>query len=396
MAKPHVVWKMLAVSRYAERWPLIAATGELEASSVTVEALGKKSKRPRTVCQYQVLLHKRRVTDAQAAGEVAVRACLDCKVAFEGEAPWLCKYALANDLWLGRWDPLFRDANLSHQMLLALARVVTTKIVLRPDRAKQSSSSPTPNWDFLFHQSGIIGTAILFQNGDCGPALQRFPPDKINDSFAVSFVAAATGESTEKQQAEAKEFVSSKIAKLKVNRREFDAQADTLVKTNVVYAEREYRRELVASWVPDPNTPSVPSVITDAVVAVPLEESPGQVVAEGPGDATASGEADRMDADVAAAREARYIAAFEPEVQDLNGGNRGAMEVAALMHQLEELDQAAQRSVAAEVESALESRLGDAACLVDEAGRTRILEICEKVRKSCARLNDAEKNTGCN
>ena len=94
--------------------------------------------------------------------------------------------------------------------------------------------------------------------------------------------------------------------------------------------------------------------------------------------------------------EARYIAAFEPEVQDLNGGNRGAMEVAALMQQLEELDQAAQRSVAAEVESALESRLGDAACLVDEAGRTRILEICEKVRKSCARLNDAEKNTGCN
>ena len=40
--------------------------------------------------------------------------------------------------------------------------------------------------------------------------------------------------------------------------------------------------------------------------------------------------------------------------------------------QLEELDQAAQRSVAAEVESALESRLGDGACLVDEAGRSRM------------------------
>ena len=78
-------------------------------------------------------------------------------------------------------------------------------------------------------------------------------------------------------------------------------------------------------------------------------------------------------------------------MQDLNGGNRGSMEVAALMQQLEELDQAAQRSVAAEVESAVESRLGDAACLVDEAGRARILEICDKVRKSCARIDDAEK-----
>jgi hypothetical protein len=336
-------------------------------------------------------LHKRRVTEAQAAGEAVVHVCSDCRQAFESGSPWLCKYALANDLWLGRWEPLFRNANLSHQMLLALARVVSTKIVLRPDGSKSSSSTSGANWDFLFHQSGIIGTAVLFQNADCGPALQQFPPEKINDTFAVSFVTATNGNPPDQQQAEAKAFVSSKIAKLKVDRREFDLQAETLIQTNVVYADKKYRHDLVASWVPDPNTPTVPSVITDAIVAVPLEESPGKVVADGPGEATASGEADRMDADVAAAREARYIAAFEPEVQDLNGGNRGSMEVAALMQQLEELDQAAQRSVAAEVESALESGLGEAACLGDEAGRTRILEICNKVRKSCARLDDSER-----
>ena len=160
----------------------------------------------------------------------------------------------------------------------------------------------------------------------------------------------------------------------------------------MVYAEKEYRRDLVASWVPDPNVPVVPPVITDAVVAVPLEDSPGQVVAEGPGDATASGEMDRMDADIAAAREARYIAAFEPETEDLNKQNSGAMEVTALMQQLEELDQAAQRSVAAEVESTLESRLGEAACLVDEAGRARILEVCKKVRESCVTLDKEERS----
>ena len=61
-------------------------------------------------------------------------------------------------------------------------------------------------------------------------------------------------------------------------------------------------------------------------------------MAEGPADATALGDAERMDADVAAAREACYIAAFEPEVADLNGANRGSMEVASLMQQLKELD----------------------------------------------------------
>ena len=99
---------------------MIAATGELEASSVAVQAPGKTKKVPN---EYQVLLHKRRVTEEQAAGRAPVHVCADCKEAFEGKKtePWLCKYALANDLWLGRWDPLFRDANLSHQMLLALA-----------------------------------------------------------------------------------------------------------------------------------------------------------------------------------------------------------------------------------------------------------------------------------
>ena len=63
----------------------------------------------------------------------------------------------------------------------------------------------------------------------------------------------------------------------------------------------------------------------------------GNFVEDGSRDATALGEMDRMDADIAAAREARYIAAFAPETQDLNGGNRGSMEVAALMQQLEEV-----------------------------------------------------------
>ena len=45
------------------------------------------------------------------------------------------------------------------------------------------------------------------------------------------------------------------------------------------------------------------------------------------------------------------------------------------MHHLEELDNAAQRSMAAEAESAVESRMADAAYGIDDAGRARILDM---------------------
>ena len=64
-------------------------------------------------------------------------------------------------MWLGRQDPLFRDANLSHQMLLALARVVTTEVILRPEGRSKTRSGDGPTWDFLFHQSGMVGVRHL-------------------------------------------------------------------------------------------------------------------------------------------------------------------------------------------------------------------------------------------
>ena len=74
-------------------------------------------------------------------------------------------------------------------MLLALARTVTTKVVLRPEGRTKTSSGQEPSWDFLFHQSGMIGSAILFGNASCTKALQSFPPQSVGDAFAVSFVS---------------------------------------------------------------------------------------------------------------------------------------------------------------------------------------------------------------
>jgi hypothetical protein len=79
-----------------------------------------------------VLLHKKRFpADASAAA----LACQDCKESLTAKPARMPKFALANGLWLGREIDLLRsesdngDPLLAHQLLLALGRVVTVKIV---------------------------------------------------------------------------------------------------------------------------------------------------------------------------------------------------------------------------------------------------------------------------
>ena len=137
MQNPDAVWKLTGVDRYHERWPLIPLEDrclkknvglfvlvfvgytvipqgfssqmrqELQASAVDV---GTKKK------SLYVLLHKRRVPDAAIRGDATVRVCRDCYGCFSGKKPTLCKFALVNDLWLGRIDPLLWQANLTHEM----------------------------------------------------------------------------------------------------------------------------------------------------------------------------------------------------------------------------------------------------------------------------------------
>ena len=146
-------------------------------------------------------MHKRRVSHRQADGEDPAHVCSDCHGAFSPLKPSLCKYALSNDLWLGRWPPVLRRANdnLSHQMLLALARLVTMKVPLRPETSTRLQKSEPAPWDFLFNQMGMIGSAILFCNGRCDEALPvdppgegepkpaRYPPVSLGKAIAVTF-----------------------------------------------------------------------------------------------------------------------------------------------------------------------------------------------------------------
>ena len=99
------------------------------------------------------------------------------------------------------------------------------------------------------------------------------------------------------QQQEARRIVQG-IARFKVNRAEFDQQAEALRKSNVVYKEAEYNSALVAKWCPDAAKPEVPPIVVDRVVAVPTEGTGGVVVARGPAEATAAGMEEAEDVDV--------------------------------------------------------------------------------------------------
>ena len=405
MHNPVAVAKLLCWKRYHEAWPKIPEK-ELEGSSVSMR-LGD------TDNEWPVLLHKRRVNDQQRLGNAIVFVCADCYEAFSQKQPRMCRFALANHLWVGRWLPLFRAANVSHQMLLALARIVTTKIVLRPEGNKSTRSGDGGHaWDFLYNQSGMTGTAILFGNASCTQALQHFPRGSVQGQFAVSFVGKLDHEpcaedldhghraqdglspDAEAAQLAAKRAVKG-IARLKVSRSEFDAQAHKLRATNVVYAEAEYKSNLVARWCPARDVPAVPPIIIDNVIAVPpdRDEDPdvigggGRVVAGGPGDATAAGATERADTEAEAAKQSRFISAFSPD--DIQGAAQSAacLEIASLQHQLEEIDNATKRSVAAEVKSAIEG----GAALTDEAGQERILEECRQLRKTCERVTGHQR-----
>jgi hypothetical protein len=112
----------------------------------------------------------------------------------------------------------------------------------------------------------MIGTAILIGNASCTKALQHFLPDNVTNQSAVSFAGKLAPEQqagerddelvregldAEQQAAQlaAKRAVKG-IARLKVDRAEFDEQARLLQRVNVAYAEATYREDIVARWCP--------------------------------------------------------------------------------------------------------------------------------------------------
>ena len=143
----------------------------------------------------QVLMHKRRVTPEHLNGTTPAKVCEDCHEAFWKTQPKLSKWCLSNYNWLGRHLPVFRDATLGHQLLLALGRVVSTKVYLSSKGVDVVSRQHLQSWRKKFLQQGMSGTAIVYGNGGADEAMASFPPD--DNVLQDSFMAVFTGPESE-------------------------------------------------------------------------------------------------------------------------------------------------------------------------------------------------------
>ena len=367
MQNAEAVWQLLSVDRYHQRWPLIPLK-ELEASAVDVGTSRKRK---------LVLLHKRRVGAAAVRGEVPVLICSDCQQSFTGKKPTMAKYALANDLWLGRVDPLLWEANVTHEMCLALARTVATKVVLRAGDAQKHGTLSPNQWDHVFQQSGLVGSAVVFHNGDATHAVESLPPRQFNDALAVTFCTDVPEASAEDS---AGREVVRRIAHLQLHKARFVKQATTLRETNPVYAEgvSEINRAVLTEWLQEQEC-AVPPPVLDCVVTVPVGTAgPGKMRQDGPADATEQ----RTSPD-----EEPVVFAMEPTVSDFNDRrNDMCNKIVMLLQKLEELEAAGARSVAVEMESLVDEE----ETLIDHLGRQRILALCQEIQESCRKLSSQE------
>ena len=90
-------------------------------------------------------------------------------------------------------DSLFREASLGHQLLLALGRVVSTKVYLSSRGVEETVRQNAKTWRQRFLQSGIQGTGIVFSNGSLDEAMKTpmssFPPSaqEMQDTFVAVF-----------------------------------------------------------------------------------------------------------------------------------------------------------------------------------------------------------------
>jgi len=154
--------------------------GELEASSVREPGTGRLW-----------LLHKKVFRYKWDPGLKAMAAdsfqrvpvCSDCKHALQGEKPTLPKFALANDLWMGRLPPQLGLLSTGAWMLLALARPLVKMVNCYPSGKKAGDMDPN------HCTKAYIGNVAAFAHQDGGPLLQSLPPRRqASHSFTYTFV----------------------------------------------------------------------------------------------------------------------------------------------------------------------------------------------------------------
>ena len=189
---------------------------------------------------------------------------------------------------------MFRDATLGHQLLLALGRVVSTKVYLSAEGVDESVRQGPETWRQKFLQKGIKGTAIVYGNGNVDHAMRSFPPEQevVQDTFAAVFSGPEKTSGERLTVAEQEELAREALRKevqFRVDKPLFDRQARRLLETNYVYREHgSYRRDLVDSF---PDEPGVPACLLACAKFVPVSATETDLLqARGPSSSTTGAE----------------------------------------------------------------------------------------------------------
>ena len=362
MKNPAAVADLLSVDWYSEQWPLIPVA-ELEASAVDFPYQCEDGQWTTT----KVLMHKRRVTKDHLNGNAPAKVCEDCHEAFWKATPTLSKWSLSNWNWLGRHLPLFRDAKLGHQLLLALGRVVSTKVYLSSKGVDIVTRQHNQSWRKKFLQQGMSGTAIVYGNGSAEDAMASFPPD--DNVLQDSFVAVFTGPETdvilsEAEQEEQARAALRKEVELHVCKTTYEEQAEKLMKTNYVYQKHKsgYKPNLVAQL---PESPSLPSCFEACAKFIPLRSNEVDVTsATGPAGATTAAQQELDSAEKDGAELDKWLSVLEDDHDEV----AEVTSLPALQGMLERMESMAGRIVANELMAVAES---DGYGAQDEFGRKK-------------------------
>jgi hypothetical protein len=203
--------------------------------------------------------------------EQAVPICAECKAAVSRKRPVLPKYALANDLWMGKLPAPLRGLSKAAWMLLPLARPFIQKYTCYPDGQTRGDPSGCIK--------GFVGNVAAFaQEG--GSLLRSLPPKacELAERLLIAFVGSES------------DLKRAYIAELAVDISAFRGAFDCLRAVNAVYERVIWDDEAAAALVADKCALGMPKALAEClrVGADDARREPARQ--EGPADAVVDGQ----------------------------------------------------------------------------------------------------------
>ncbi len=272
---------LLSPARYYRRWRFTGPRGEeggiplqeLEASSV-------RDPRPHGGLW---LLHKRLFRMVARAGadgrrelvadpDQEVPICTDCRCSLTKPVPSMPKFALANDLWMGRPPPELAGLSTGARLLLPLARGVVKRYNCLTDSGK---------WKPVEQRiKGYVGNVVAFPQADGGCEVLSLPPrgNQLLDHVRIVFSGPSTGE-----------LRHARVAELEVSRDKLRVAYELLARRNAQYARVRWDDQAAEELEPREGQMGLPPCLAKCVTLKEVTTRPARARQKGPADAVETG-----------------------------------------------------------------------------------------------------------